>query len=61
MDRRARVGGRDGALAVALLVGTTVILLHSFIDWDFKFFAVPVLLAIAGGSAVGAGRRRSRR
>lgn len=55
MDRRARAGGRDGALTVALLVGTTVILLHSFIDWDFKFFAVPVLLAIAGGSAVGAG------
>ena len=61
MGRRARVGGREGALAVAVLVGTTVILLHSFIDWDFKFFAVPVLLAIAGGSAVGAGARRSRR
>jgi tetratricopeptide (TPR) repeat protein len=50
------MGGREGALAIAILVGTGVILLHSFIDWDFKFFAIPILLAIAGGSAVGVKR-----
>ena len=53
MVRRARVGGREGALVVAILVGAVAILLHAFIDWDFQFFAVPILLAVVAGSAVG--------
>jgi O-antigen ligase/tetratricopeptide (TPR) repeat protein len=54
MVRRARAGGREGALVLAALVGAGAIVLHAFIDWDFRFFAIPVLLAVAGGSAVGA-------